>query len=266
MLNTLKQFIRIFKSDDFMKNPNAPQISEADNRALLIGLINSEQTTSYCDSLTTGLPRERILQGLSEAWGVHNSEEALSILDWILNEGHRVIYNEVLPVLKIQNAKNIKENIFQIFNEKFQQMAERVEGQEDLEEIKEKIEHQLGRAVEFVDNLTECIKGRGNDDFVAFNDENMSKGILAWDLGRLVTVSRLASDAGFIDEPTAWDYIRKGYQMAIQEYATWKDLAAAYLIGRGAWGGDTMMLNGLYSIAKKSITEDKSPWRKTALK
>jgi hypothetical protein len=26
-----------------------------------------------------------------------------------------------------------------------------------------------------------------------------------------------------------------------------------YLIGRGAWGGDTMMLHGLYSIAKKAL-------------
>jgi len=266
MINWLKQTARIFKSSDYMKNPNAPQISEADKQALLIGLINSEQLTAYCDSLTTGLPRKRVLQGLSEAWDIHDSEEALSTLDWILSEGHRIVYNEVLPLVKIENDESRKEVLFKLFNEKFQQMVKQVEDHDEAEKIKEKLEHQLGTAVEFVDNLTECINSYGDNEFAAFNDKNMGNGILAWDLGRLVTVSRLAFDVDFIDELTAWNYIRKGYKVAIQKYATWKDLAIAYLIGRGAWGGDSMMLSGLYTIAEDSITKDESPWNRTALK
>lgn len=266
MFNKLKQAIRILRSGDFMRNPNAVKLNETDRRALLVGLINSEQLTAYCDSLTTGLPRERVVQGLSEAWDIDESGSAVSVLEWILNEGHRAIYDVILPMVKIEDEDKRKEAVLDVYNALYQQAIEPIEDEGEVEEIKERFHERVGTAFRFIGNLKACIEGQGKDGFVAFNDENMSGGILGWDLGRLVTVSRLAQDAGYIDEPTAWNYIRKGYLLANQHYSTWKDLATAYLIGRGTWGGDTAMLGGLYVIAKKSVDDDKSPWRDIALK
>jgi hypothetical protein len=242
MFTTLKQLVRIFTTKDFPQNPSAPSLNDADSRALLIGLINSEQLTAYTDSLTTGLPKDRVLQGLSEAWGIDNGEEAREILEWLLQAGHRVYYNEILPLLGVADPEQ-RNNLLE---EKFGEYAP--------------------KAMEFAGNLAECMAARGGNGFVAFNGENMKKGILSWDLGRLVIVARLSFDAGYVDEQTAWKFIRDAYEMAIREYSNWKDLAVSYLIGRGMFGGDSMMLNGLYSIAEKSIEADNSPWKHTSLR
>jgi hypothetical protein len=80
------------------------------------------------------------------------------------------------------------------------------------------------KAAGFLENLLECVAGRGDDAFVPFNDENMEKGILA----------------------------RNVHEMAVKEYSDWKDIAVSYLVGRGMFGGDSIMLNGLYSMDKKT--------------
>jgi hypothetical protein len=67
IIGTVKQRVRIFTQKDFTKNPNAPPITDLQKKVLWVGLINSEQITAYADSLTTGLLRDRITQGLTEA-------------------------------------------------------------------------------------------------------------------------------------------------------------------------------------------------------
>jgi hypothetical protein len=54
--------------------------------------------------------------------------------------------------------------------------------------------------------------------------------------------------------------------MGYAEVQDWKELSAAYLIGRGMWSGDNMMLTGLYGIAGKAFENDNSPWKKISLK
>jgi hypothetical protein len=51
-----------------------------------------------------------------------------------------------------------------------------------------------------------------------------------------------------IDEKTVWGIITNAYETAKKEIKNWLEVAVSYLIGRGAWDGNTMMLNGLYSI------------------
>jgi hypothetical protein len=242
MFQALKQMVRIFTAKDFTKNPNAPSINETDRCALFIGLINSEQVTAYTDSLTTGLPKDRVFQGLSEAWGIYNGEGACETIEWLQKEGHRAYYDEIYPLLKTSDQE--KRNKL----------------------IEEKFGENTPKAIGFADNLAECIASRGDNNFVAFNDENMKKGILAWDLGRLVVIARLCFDAGYIDEKAAWGVIRNAYEIAIKNYSNWKDFAVSYLIGRGMFGGDSMMLNGLYSITEKAFEDDKSPWKNIPLK
>jgi hypothetical protein len=101
---------------------------------------------------------------------------------------------------------------------------------------------------------------------VAFNETNIKKGILAWDLGRLIIIARMCYDIGYIDEKTAWGVITNAYEMAVKEFKDWREVAVSYLIGRGTWGGDTMMLGGLYSIAEKAFEDDNSPWKNVSLK
>lgn len=268
MLKMLQVLTRVFTGKRFWVNPKAPRISETDKKALLVGLINGEQIMSYCNSLATGLPKGRMREDLYKWYEITDPEGAVSILDWLLNEGHRTVYNEIFPVIKtVTGADARRDAIVQLYNERFRQEVAEVVDDAEAERIKEKFEGLLSRAVEFGDNLKGCVNGpRANHPFVAFNDENLSKGISAWDFGRLVTVARSAFSADYIDEQTAWGYIREAYRLTIQEYSNWKEVAAAYLVGRGMWGGDTMMLDGLYGIAEDCIAKEDSPWKTTSLK
>jgi hypothetical protein len=241
IISIIKQTIRILTQKDFPKNPNPPSINENEQRALAVGLINSEQLTAYADSLTTGLPKDRISQGLTEAWDIYNKEDAYGIIEWLQKEGHRVYFSEIYPLIKMTPDERNKR-----LETTFGENAE--------------------KAIQFADNLLECISERGADEFAAFNDENMKKGILAWDLGRLTAITRMSYDIGYLDEKTAWNIIKNVYETAIKEYTDWKELAIAYLIGRGMWSGNNMMLNGLYGIAQKAFEDDNSPWKNVSLK
>jgi hypothetical protein len=250
LINNIKQTVRIFTKKDFDKNPNAPHITELQKKALWIGLINSEQITAYCDSLTTGLSKERITQGLTQAWGVYSRDDALETIKWIQEGGHRAVFNAVLPYLHITDE-----------DERNRQIETKLK-----EDLGENYENVLERLTDFARNLRACISGRGNHPFVAFNETNINKGILAWDLGRFVIIIRMCYDMGYLDETTAWDLITSAFEPAIKEFADWHEVAASYLIGRGAWGGDTIMLDGLYTIAQKAFENDNSPWKNVPLK
>jgi hypothetical protein len=263
LLNTLKQTVRIFTHKDFTKNPNAPHITESQKKALWVGLINSEQLTAYTDSLTTGLPQERVIQGLTEAWGIYSQEDAYETVEWIRKGGHRVAFNAVLPYINIADRDERNSRIENMLKGEPEKIIFSAKTQEELEE---KYESELERLIEFADHIIECIAERGSDPFAPFDETNINNGILAWDLGRLVTIARLCYDAGCMDEKTAWEIITNVYETAVKEFKDWREMAVSYLIGRGAWGGDTMMLHGLYSIAQKAFEDDNSPWKNVPLK
>jgi hypothetical protein len=263
LIGGLKQTVRIFTHKDFTKNPDAPQITELQKRALWLGLINSEQLTAYIDSLTTGLPKERVIQGLTEAWGICSQDDAFEKIDWIRKGGHRVAFSAVLPYIHIGDEAERNGQIEKMLRENAEKIILSAENEEELEE---EFESELERLTEFADNLIACIAERGDDPFVAFNEANMRHGILAWDLGRLVTIVRMCYDVGCIDEKTAWDIITSAYDAAVKEFQDWREVAVSYLIGRGAWGGDSMMLHGLYRIAEKAFESDDSPWKTIPLK
>jgi hypothetical protein len=263
LINTIKQTVRIFTHKDFSKNPNAPHITEAQKKGLWVGLINSEQITAYTDSLTTGLPKERVMQGLTEAWGIYSQEDAYETIEWIQKGGHRVAFNAIAPYITITDEDERNRQIEKLLKDEPEKIIFSAKNQEELEE---KFDDELERLTGFAGNLIECISQRGNDPFVAFNETNIKKGILAWDLGRLIIIARMCYDIGYIDEKTAWGVITNAYETAVKEFKDWHEVAVSYLIGRGAWGGDTMMLGGLYSIAKKAFEDDNSPWKNVSLK
>jgi len=235
-LSSIKQSVRIARTKDFTPNPQAPSIDEGRRKALAVGLINSEQITAYTNSLTTGVPKGRIKEGLEGAWDIESKEDAIACIEWLRDEGHRVYYQEIISRLGMDpDARD-----------------------EQLEAV---FEDDAETAVGFADNLAECIAERSGDDFVPFDIKNMEKGILAWDLGRMTVIVRMAYDVGYLDERTAWGYISAAYEMILKEYGSWKEVAAGYLIGRGMWGGGDMMLDGLYVIAQDAFENDNSPWK-----
>ncbi|TAH53369.1 MAG: DUF1266 domain-containing protein [Treponema sp.] len=65
-----------------------------------------------------------------------------------------------------------------------------------------------------------------------------SRTIKAWDLGRLINVTRWAYAAGYITENEAWERILGMADELFALYASWEDYFAAYAAGRGFFGAN----------------------------
>ena len=88
--------------------------------------------------------------------------------------------------------------------------------------------------------------------------------ILAWDMGRLVLVTRCCFDAGYISDEEAWRYILNARQTSKEQYTSWDDFASGYVIGRAMWSGNNISLTGIISITQGLLADDESPWKQVA--
>jgi hypothetical protein len=250
LISNVRHTLRVMTRRDFCKKSKAPHLTELQQKALWVGLINSEQLTAYCNSLTTGLPKNRIVQRLTQSWGIYSRKDALGIIKWIQEGGHRAVFKAVLPYVHIADT-----------DERNRQIAAKL--------AEDSVKNRAGameRMTGFADNIRDCMAGRGQHPFVAFNETNLNKGILAWDLGRFVIIVRLCYDMGYLTETAAWDLITSAFESAADEFADWHEVATSYLIGRGTWSGDTVMLDALYRIAQKAFEDDNSPWKNIPFK
>lgn len=59
--------------------------------------------------------------------------------------------------------------------------------------------------------------------------------ILAWDAVRLIETAREAVKAGYLDEPTAWEFILPAAAALRAEYGSWRELSEDFMLGWRYW-------------------------------
>lgn len=82
----------------------------------------------------------------------------------------------------------------------------------------------------------------------------------AYDLGRAVTVARMAVGAAYLQEDDALHVASRAGRIALQLFAGWPDYARSYVLGRAIWGGDSPHLRNQGEIAKMFLDHPASPW------
>lgn len=232
----LKDAKRVMSNDAYIKNPNGSSISNEQKKALAVGAINGEQTSCYVDTLETGMEDRRLNKGLNEYWGVYNSDTALSTLEWLKNDGHRIFFDKIYSILTTEDQANWKNSVNDYFGE------------------------ESDKAYDFLKKLSDTVEELKGEDNIP--ESSFQKGILAWDMGRMVVVARMCYDKKFIDKETAWNYINHALTNSKGQFNSWKELGDSYIIGRAMWSGNDMMLPGLKGIAQDLLTKEESPWKK----
>lgn len=87
--------------------------------------------------------------------------------------------------------------------------------------------------------------------------------MLIWDLGRLVTVCRLAFDAGFLSRDETMQYLRELAPKVQATYKSWREMSVAYQFGRAVWGGvDEDEYNAMKGNMEFLLKSAESPWNK----
>lgn len=117
----------------------------------------------------------------------------------------------------------------------------------------------------YVGNIKESLEVLVDEHIVKGASEFKTMSVKAWDLGRLVLVTRCCCDVGYITEEQAWQYIMAAYECARELYHNWNEFAQGYVVGRAMWNGNDGSLYGIISIAQGLLNDYSSPWTKYLL-
>lgn len=236
VINIFKIISKLLDNKKYRKNPVPQNLSKDQFAAINIGAINAEQTGYYCDSLSTGSSAADIKQNLSNYYDITDRDTALETLEWLFTSGHRVYFDLIKGV---------------------------VSGQETQIDGSELDEDDIDRIKEYASNLQGAMESLVGYDFIKVKQpaDLYQKSIAAWDMGRLVLVTRCCFDVGYISDEEAWRYIFQARQLSQKTYSSWEELASGYVIGRAMWSGNTMSLTGIIGITQDLLGDQESPWK-----
>lgn len=178
--------------------------------------------------LQVKIDSETLKEGLSSAWDVSNTEEAVQTLEWLLTEGHRAKYDQLLLALQA--------------------------GQSFTEE-------EVGKSLECYKSAQEAMMKKLTFTESDFNRVNT---MAAWDFDRAVNIARWSYILGYLTEEQAWGYIERAADSASHIFQTWKDYFVSFAFGRAiAYEGDIydIIWNG-----KELLKDEGSIWNEFSIK
>ncbi|MCG8453114.1 MAG: DUF1266 domain-containing protein [Spirochaetales bacterium] len=217
---------------NFHLNKKSEEIDEDQYRALSVGAIHGEQITAYVNSLETGINTKRLSKMLRKWWDIHNREDAISVINWLISEGHREVYPLILEALKTNNPKKVFCSL----------------GKEHRNEINE-----------FYENINNSKKEL--NETLEISEKDLDNGILGWDVSRIVLLARTCFDCGFFSKEEAWKILGIANNLAHEKFSSWRELSNSVLIGGTMWGGYDFISNKIY-ITEDLFKKENSPWNK----
>lgn len=165
---------------------------------------------------------EILKDGLSAAWEVNNTEEAIQTLEWLLSEGHRTKFNELLLALKT--------------------------GQSFTEE-------EVGKSQECYESAQEGMMKRLSFTKSDFDQVNT---IAAWDFERAINIARWSYIVGYLTEDQAWNYIERAANAASPIFQSWNEYFISFAFGRAiAYEGK---INDIIWKGKELLDDKDSIW------
>ncbi|KQU82800.1 hypothetical protein ASC78_15490 [Variovorax sp. Root318D1] len=259
----LKKLFQIVSGKKYRNCPDGAAVDPVAQRALQAGLINSEQIMAYCDSYTTGLSHSTLAEGLGSHWDISSPQEAAETLESLGRYGHRFFYDIVFRVHS-DGASEGRQEVLEalIVSGRYgapETVRKQITAQEPCEE-KSLVFSALEQAMEMLGNLRSVFRLVEDKVNGSYLPKDYSAGILAWDLGRLVTVARMSLDCKYIELDEFSRILAHVDKEVRSNFSSWPQFAKSYIIGRASWAGQNMMLSGITGIAEDLMTDDKSPW------
>ena len=226
----------------FNRNQQRENLESTKETGLLISLIPSLQEDFYVDSLTTGASKETLSKLLLRNPGIKNETAVIEMIHFLHDEGDRISFSILLPFLVAEY---------------------------DPKELEEKIRKRFFGIELFIrkcNNLHHFITCIKADQTFKIGEEELKRGVLAWDMGRMVCLTRIAYDAGFIDESLAWNYICSAGQQCIQAFNDWTEVGKSFLLGQAMEATEKRKQELYIRLYRQATENPNSPWKKRTLK
>lgn len=211
----------------YLFNPVSQGLTRSRLAALAMSALPSLQEGFYLDSLATGAGEDEAKEILSREFLITGPEDAQKTIESLVKTGSRQAFDRV-KTLALSGERT---------------------GEEDADR--------------FADNLKQATDILVSEGFLITAKSLADTDISGWDAGRATFIARLATQAGFIDEGSAWDYINRSFDICKDKYNSWDDFATGYLAGRAMENGKDDALTALIYLAEDMLSDPESPWKKT---
>lgn len=242
-------------SFSFNVQEGAPPLSPEQERGLALGAIYAAEGYLPINALSMGADARTAAKLLAGAWGVHGPADVPKTYAFLFDEGHRGLYELTVPwALRMIGTPRREQKEF---------------GRTLMAELPRQANERgidPDRAMLAYTNWSMTYSYGMHSDLV----DPLPDSILAWDMARVVHLSRLLRDAGFVSPEDAWAAVQRASDTARAGYGSWQEFADAFVVGRAFWatlndrdhGGDD---TGDFIKAVKELHEQpESPWRRFA--
>jgi hypothetical protein len=236
-------------------------LAEEQVRMLAVGAFYARSNGAFHDTLALlpedkgpGSRRERAIEVLADAWQVTSAEEAADTLNRLLAGMHAPRF-AIVHSLAQAGAAAAAGDAWTRLPEQHRVFLREVAAV-----------HGMGGLDRDYDNWMQAIKFR----FVNMLPQPLNTDATAWDLARLVYVTRASHTAGYLDQTTAWDILARGLAETQRHYRNWRQFGTGFLTGGLFW-----CCNDLSKTQGQTLTRLRmvrglhlrpySPWRRLGL-
>jgi len=187
--------------------------------------IKSHTGIQLCDE---ALPRKELIDALAEIYA-NNNTEVEHPETWTTSE--KTELTQIINTIKQEFINDLYENITQDINDSIEAYR------------------------------TACVLLKD----LGYTDEELASvpSTAAWDYGRVAFIVRYSVKAEYIEEGTAWNFLRTAADNAARHYKSWRQYAAGYIMGR-ALGYKNNSRDFHHSRLPYLLNDPKSPFNEIA--
>lgn len=221
----------------FGRNESNSKLTEKE-QDLLTGLISSINKGFWVDTLKTGFTIAKLHKLLAETPRLKQEAAIIEMLSLLRDEGERTSYSILLPnLLSARSAEEVETTLRKRFFgiELFIHRA-----------------HNLYRFLDYIHEK----------NTVSIGKEELHRGILAWDMGELISLARIAYETGYIDEESAWEYIKFAGEQCRMTFCNWEELGISYMIGQAMTTNSQKEAERIIQCFHLATKCEESPWNK----
>lgn len=225
-------------NDWFPELPDVPENPEL-CRQLAVGAVLGVNNAFPINTLSPEKSRAEMRQWLAEFWDARTAAQARERVQSLLTGGHAATFDTLISVAAEGDPDASDAYLTHVFEDQL----------DENPELADFIAHHQN-AVARLEALGYLVTAQDTD-----------RGTRAYDLGRAVVVSRVAFGAGYLGREEALAMIRLAAFAAARSFASWRQFATSYLLGRAMWGGvEDSSFEPMVRITEELLGNPRSPW------
>ncbi|WP_399096268.1 DUF1266 domain-containing protein [Streptomyces sp. BBFR2] len=240
----------------------APALTPGQDRGLALGAMYAVEGHLPVNALTMEADARTAARLAKGSWDTVDAESARATYRYLLGGGHDVAYRILLPYLEayLAVAPTRKRAVLKEPHERALRELPELALRHDLDPAR--LRNQFINGAYYYGNLVTY----GSPD-------PLPRSIVAWDAARVAHVSRIFSDAGFVEPDEAWAAMEQAVDLARSAYHSWEEYESAFRTGRLFWQlGDKRFdqtkaaddVEKFERAGRELLTDDGSPWKRLA--